>query len=70
MLCFIREVHNRSISNAKKYPSNINVENMQAILMYELDFNSVHKIIFKGKIIPNLEVSNTTPKEIIIRRKS
>ena len=49
----------------KKALGNINVKKLRAILLLEIDFNALYKIIFNGKIIPTLEERNNMSHEII-----
>ena len=51
----------KGIADAKK---------LRAIILLEVDFNTAHKIIFSNRLIPNLEVINTIPREVIGGRRS
>ena len=46
------------------------MKKIRAILLLEVDFNAVYKIIFNGRIIPRLEETNTIPYEIIGSRRA
>ena len=52
----------------EKAPENIDIKKLRAILLLEADFNTVHKIIFNGRIMPRLEESNIIPNKIIYGR--
>ena len=54
----------------EKSPGDINVQKLQAILILEADFNTMHKIIFNQRVMPRLEQYNDIPKEIIGGRKN
>jgi len=49
----------------EKSLGNINVQKLGVILLLELGFNALHKIIFNRRMIPVLEVQDKIPYEII-----
>ena len=49
----------------EKYPCKILVSKLRDILMFETDFNALHKIIFNQCIIPALEQHNNIPMKIV-----
>ena len=54
----------------EKVAGNVNVQKLRAILLLEADFNALHKIIFNNRLIPNLEVANAIPMEVIGGRRA
>ena len=54
----------------EKVAGNVQVQKLQAILLLEVDFNAIHKIIFNNRLMPNLEAMNVIPMEIIGGRRS
>ena len=48
----------------------VDVKKIRAIFLLEADFNTAYKIIFNNRLIPNLEVINTIPREVIGGRRS
>ena len=48
----------------------VDMMKLQAILLLEADFNAIYKIIFNNRLIPNLEVINVIPREVIGGRRS
>ena len=46
------------------------VQKLQAILLLEADFNTMHKIMFNNRLMPNIEAMNAIPMEIIGDRRS
>ena len=54
----------------EKYPGNLRVEKLRAILLLEADFNGLHKINFNGRLMPRLEATSSIPQEIIGGRRS
>ena len=53
----------------EKAPGNIDVKKLRAILLLELDFNTVHKIIFNKRMMPRLKEANVIPYKIIGGRR-
>ena len=54
----------------EKKESQIAVSKLRAILLLEADFNTINKIIFNTRLIPNLERNELIPHEIIGERRS
>ena len=48
----------------KKKPNNISVSKLRAILLLDVDFNAINKIIFNTRLIPTLEAQNSIPRKI------
>jgi len=46
------------------------VQKLQAILLLEVDFNAMDKIMFNNRLIPNIEAMNAIPMEVIGGRRS
>ena len=46
------------------------MQKLRAILLLEVDFNTMHKIIFNNRLIPNLEAVNAILIEVIGGRQS
>ena len=53
----------------KKSKGNINVKKLRSILLLEADLNTLHKIIFNGRVLPTIERHNQMPKEVIGDRR-
>ena len=53
----------------EKSVGNIQVSKLRAILLLEADFNTLNKIVFNNRTIPNLEGSNSIPYEVIRGRR-
>ena len=53
----------------EKSLGNINIQKLRLILLLEADFNALHKIVFNGRIIPELEEASVIPYEIIGGRR-
>ena len=51
----------------EKAKGNIRVNKLQAILLLEAGLNTIHKIIFNGRVLPKLEIQQSIPLEIIGR---
>ena len=49
----------------KKKPNDILVSKLYAILLLEVDFNAVNKIILNVRLIPALEARNKIARETI-----
>ena len=49
----------------EKVAGNVQVQKLQAILLLEADFNTMHKIMFNNRLMPNIEAINAIPMEII-----
>ena len=49
----------------EKSAGNIHVQKLRVILLLEADFNAMYKIIFNNRLIPNIEVVNAIPMEVI-----
>ena len=49
----------------EKSPDNINVEKLRVILLLEVDFNTLHKIVFNIRLVLKLEEIQSIPCEII-----
>ena len=49
----------------EKAPVNFVVEKIRALLLIEENYNALHKITFKGRLLPSLEVLSSTPKDIM-----
>ena len=49
----------------EKVAGNVQVQKLWAILLLEVDFNTMHKIIFNNRLMPNIEAINTIPMEVI-----
>jgi len=43
----------------------INISKLYTILLLEVDFNALHKILFNMRILPSLEYDRLIPDEII-----
>ena len=54
----------------EKVAGNINVQKLRAILLLEVDFNAMHKIIFNNRLIPSIEADKAIPMEVIGGRRS
>ena len=54
----------------EKKANNISVSKLYAILLLEADFNVANKILFNMRIIPQIEVNNEIPREIVGGRRS
>ena len=53
----------------EKEARNINVAKLRAILLLEVDFNTLNKIVFNGRVIPRIETAKTIPYEVIGGRR-
>ena len=53
----------------EKSPSNLNTEKLRAILLLEVDFNTLYKIIFNNRMMLVLEVREEILQEIISSRR-
>jgi len=53
----------------EKVRGNIDIFILRAILLLEVDFNNLNKIIFNGRVLPQLEMKKEIPYEIIGRRR-
>ena len=53
----------------EKVAGNINVAKLRAILLLEIDFNALNKIVFNGRAIPRIETAKTIPYDVIGRRR-
>ena len=49
----------------EKSAGNVYVQKLRAILLLEVDFNAMYKIIFNNKLILNIEAVNAIPMEVI-----
>ena len=49
----------------EKSAGNMHVQKLRAILLLEVGFNAIHKIIFNNRLIPNIEVVNAILIEVI-----
>ena len=49
----------------EKVSGNVQVQKLRAILLLEADFNTIHKIIFKNRLMLNIEAMNAIPMEVI-----
>ena len=49
----------------EKTAGNVHVQKLRAILLLEADFNTIHKIIFNTRLIPNIEAENAILIEVI-----
>ena len=49
----------------EKSAGNVHVQKLRVILLIEVDFNAMHKIIFNNRLIWNIEAVNTIPIEVI-----
>ena len=49
----------------KKKPNDILVSKLRAILLLEVDFNAINKIVFNIRLISILEAQDTIPRELI-----
>ena len=53
----------------KKYRRVINISKLRAILLLEVDFNGLNKLIYNTRVLPKLENSYSIPYEIIGGRR-
>ena len=49
----------------EKVVGNVQVQKLRAILLLEVDFNTMYKIIFNNRLMPNIEAMNAILIEII-----
>ena len=49
----------------EKSAGNVHVQKLRVVLLLEVDFNAMHKIIFNNRLILNIEVVNAIPIEVI-----
>ena len=54
----------------EKKANNISVSKLRAILLLEVDFNAANKILFNMRMIPQIEVNNKIPREIVRGKRS
>ena len=54
----------------EKLLGNISVQKLQAILLLEVDFNAINKIIFNTRVMPLMELYNKILSEIVGSRRS
>ena len=54
----------------KKFLGNANVTKLRAILLLEADFNTLHKIVLNGRLMPELEVREEIQQETIRGRRT
>ena len=54
----------------EKLASNMNAQKLRVILLLEADFNTMHKIIFNSRLIPNIEMKAAIPMEVIGGRRT
>jgi hypothetical protein len=47
----------------------VQVKKLQAILLLEVDFNTIHKIMFNNRLMPNIEAMNAILMEVIGGRR-
>ena len=53
----------------EKSAGNVQVSKLRAILLLEVDFNALNKIVFNNCTLPSLEASQSIPYEIIGGRR-
>ena len=53
----------------EKEAGNINMDKLRAILLLEVDFNALNKIVFNGRVILRIKIAKTIPYEVIGRRR-
>ena len=53
----------------KKSKENIEVAKLRAILLLEVDFNGLNKIIYNHRVLPKLEDNRVIPYEVIGKRR-
>ena len=49
----------------EKSPEQISVSKLRAILLLEVDFNAVNKIVFNTRLLPTIERSGSIPTELV-----
>jgi len=54
----------------EKSSGNINIAKLRAILLLEVDFNALNKIIFNTRVMPLMEVNAQIPCDIVGGRRS
>ena len=54
----------------EKLTGNVNAQKFRVILLLEVDFNTMYKIIFSNWLIPNLKLTDAIPAELIGGRRS
>ena len=53
----------------EKSAGNVQVSKLRAILLLEVDFNALNKIVFNNRTLPLLEANRSIPYEIIGGRR-
>ena len=54
----------------EKLAANANAQKLRAILLLEVDFNALHKIIFNNRLVLSAEMKEGIPMEVIRGRRS
>ena len=59
-----------NLDHVRKFPVNLRVEKLRAILLLEAGYNGLYKIYFNSRLTPRLEDASSIPQEIIGERRS